>query len=108
MFCSSVNQMSDKMSEERKVANRFGRVFENAKETIERLDQLKPGDHIAYEHQYTKTYWHHMIVESITRETNEINVIHYSNNPLKGIVCHSSLSTWAEVRRDTFPITEEK
>ena len=64
------------MSQKRMVANRFGRVFQYAKEKVEQLEQLKPGDHIVYENN--KTYWHHMIVESIDCGNKVISVIHYA------------------------------
>ena len=79
------------MSQKRMVANRFGRVFQYARERLERLDQLKPGDHIVYE-KY-KTYWHHMIVKSINCGNGVISVIHYASKKsavIRETLCFSS------------------
>lgn len=62
----------------KKVSNVYGQVYGFVKEAVNLLDQLYPGDHIAYER--VKLYWHHVIVEDIDKETNEVKIIHYHNN----------------------------
>ena len=80
------------------VANRFGRPFYRKRKTFQ-LKDLKPGDHIVQER--LKTYWHHMIVESVEEAASEpINVIHYYDG--KAI----SSGFGCKVRRNSFEYTQ--
>lgn len=86
------------------VNNRYGQPLRYNKEEITLLDQLKPGDHIAYEQ--LKLYWHHMIVEKVDLDGEKpIHVIHYYNTPKDFL---NTFPKKAEVRRDSFAFSPEK
>ena len=52
--------------------NRFGERYHFPKEEINAVDQLKPGDHIAFESNVV--YWHHMIVEKVEKEQKKFTL----------------------------------
>ena len=64
--------------DKKKASNIYGQVYGFIKEAVTTVDQVYPGDHLAYER--VKLYWHHVLVEDIDKETNEVKIIHYYNN----------------------------
>ena len=87
------------MERKKKVSNIYGQVYGFTKEMVASLEQLYPGDHIAYER--AKLYWHHVIVEDIDSEANEITVIHYYNNAREFFQTTLSKGSLAQVMRST-------
>lgn len=81
----------------KRVSNIYGQVYGFAKEVLISLDQVYPGDHIAYER--VKLYWHHVIVEDIDRELEEVKIIHYYNNVREFFETTSKEGSLAQVMR---------
>ena len=88
------------MERKKKVSNIYGQVYKFAKEKVTSLEQVYPGDHLTYER--ANLYWHHVIVEDIESETNEIKIIHYHND-IKDFYEDFSMreNSLAKVKRDT-------
>ena len=82
-----------------KASNIYGQVYGFVKEAVTSLDQVYPADHLAYER--VKLYWHHVIVEDIDKETNEVKVIHYYNNVKEFFEATPNEDSLAEVRRSS-------
>ena len=66
------------MAANAQVYNSHGRKYEVPRRRVYSLNELQIGDHISF-HQMSGFYWHHAIVEGIHGETDEIDVIEYSN-----------------------------
>ena len=66
------------MAANAKVYNSHGRKYEVPRRRVYSLNELLIGDHISF-HQMSGFYWHHAIVERIHVETDELDVIEYSN-----------------------------
>ena len=66
------------MAANAQVYNSHGRKYEVPRRRLHSLNELQIGDHISF-HQMSGFYWHHAIVEGIHGETDEIDVIEYSN-----------------------------
>ena len=66
------------MAANTQVYNSHGRKYEVPRRRVYLLNELLIGDHISF-HQMSGFYWHHAIVEGINVETDEIDVIEYSN-----------------------------
>ena len=81
------------------MSNIYGQVYGFSKEVITSIDQLYPGDHIAYER--VKLYWHHVIVEDVNKTTNEVNIIHYHNNIKEFFETTLNEGSIAQVLRNT-------
>ncbi|XP_028399503.1 uncharacterized protein LOC114522920 [Dendronephthya gigantea] len=81
----------------KRVSNIYGQVYDFAKEMVTSLDQVYPGDHIAYER--VKLYWHHVIVEDVDRELEEVKIIHYYNNVREFFETTSKEGSLAQVMR---------
>jgi hypothetical protein len=84
--------------------NRFGDRYQFVKEEINAINQLKPGDHIAFESK--GLYWHHMIIEKVEKEQEKIHVIHYHNSCERFI--YETFPEKAIVREDTFNFNDER
>ena len=81
----------------KKVSNIYGQVYGFVKESLTSLDQVYPGDHLAYER--VKLYWHHVLVEDIDVETGEVKVIHYHNDVREFFVTTLNEHSLAQVKR---------
>ena len=66
------------MAANAKVYNSHGKKYEVPRRRVYSLNELLIGDHISF-HQMSGFYWHHAIVEGIHVETDELDVIEYSN-----------------------------
>ena len=66
------------MAANAQVYNSHGRKYEVPRKRVYLFNELQIGDHISF-HQMSGSYWHHAIVEGIHVETDEIEVIEYSN-----------------------------
>ena len=66
------------MAANAQVYNSHGMKYEVPRRRVYSLNELQIGDHISF-HQMSGFYWHHAIVEGIHGETDEIDVIEYSN-----------------------------
>ena len=90
--------------------NSHGKKYAVPRERVFSIFELRSGDHIAL-HQVAGTYWHHAIVEYIDMESDDINVIHYSNTA-RGFIedNFSSPKTPAKARvvRNTYKFSKEK
>ena len=91
---------------QKKVSNIYGQVYGFVKEPLTSLDQVYPGDHLAYER--VKLYWHHVIVEDIDKETNEIKVIHYYNNVKEFFETTANEGSLAQVTRSSIQFWSER
>lgn len=84
--------------------NLFGDLYDFPKEEITVIDQLEPGDHIAYEQLCL--YWHHMIVSGVNKEQGIIHVIHFFNTPEEYI--NMTYPDKAQVRRDDIEFSSKR
>ena len=66
------------MAANAKVYNSHGSKYEVPRRRVYLLNELQIGDHISF-HRMSGSYWHHAIVERIHVETDELDVIEYSN-----------------------------
>ena len=66
------------MAANAQVYNSHGRKYEVPRRRVYLLNELQIGDHISF-HRMSGSYWHHAIVERIHVETDELDVIEYSN-----------------------------
>ena len=66
------------MAANAQVYNSHGMKYEVPRRRVYSLNELQIGDHISF-HQMSGFYWHHAIVEGIHVETDELDVIEYSN-----------------------------
>lgn len=48
------------------------------KETVKSIDDIKKGDHICYRPNWYSPYRHHAIVENIDKETEKLDLIHFT------------------------------
>lgn len=81
------------------MSNIYGQVYDFVKEEVTLIEQIYPGDHLAYEK--CKVYWHHVIVEDVDKDTKEIKIIHYYNDISGFIETSFNQGSLAQVKRSS-------